>query len=298
MTQRQDLPSWRSLLFVPVTVQKFVDGAAARGADGIILDLEDSIPVADKPRARTLIQQAAEVVGAKGADVTVRINRPWRETMRDLEASIGPRIKALLLPKIDSAEHVQMIAEVVDELEAERGMPIGTTKFVAMVETAAAFFRVTEIARAHPRVVAITLGSEDFALSAGILPEAEALLYPKQQIVFAARAAGVLPLGFVGTVADFRDLDDFRQVVRRSRRLGFVGASVIHPGQIAILNQEFRPTKEEVASAIRIVAAYEEAVRENRGAIVVDGKMVDVPIVERAKSVLAREGAIAARERR
>jgi citrate lyase subunit beta/citryl-CoA lyase len=292
------LPMWRSLLFVPVTVRKFVEGAAARGADGIILDLEDSIPAADKPRARTLIEEAAAIVGAKGADVTVRINRPWRETMRDLEAAVSPRIKALLLPKIDSADHVRMIAEVVEELEIERGMAVGSTQLVAMVETAAAFFRVTEIAAAHPRVVAITLGSEDFALSAGILPEAEALLYPKQQIVFAARAAGVLPLGFVGTVADFRDLDTFRQVVRRSRRLGFVGASVIHPGQIAILNEEFRPTRDEVEGARRVVAAYEAALDENRGAIVVDGKMVDVPIVERARSVLAREAAIAARESR
>jgi citrate lyase subunit beta/citryl-CoA lyase len=174
-------------------------------------------------------------------------------------------------------------------------MAPGHTRLVAMIETAAAFFRIAEIARSHPRVVALTLGSEDFALSAGMLPEAEGLLYPKQQIVFAARAAAIVPLGFVGTVADFRDLDVFRQVVRRSRRLGFLGASVIHPGQIAILNEEFRPTPDEVEHARRVVDAYDVAVKENRGAIVVDGKMVDVPIVERAKGLLAREAAIAKR---
>jgi citrate lyase subunit beta/citryl-CoA lyase len=291
----RNLPSWRSMLFVPTTVRKFVDGAAGRGADAIILDLEDSIPVAEKERARGLLQEAAEIVGRGGADVTVRINRPWRMTLRDLEAAVSPRVTALLVPKVDSPEHIQMIAEVVGELEAERGMAPGHTRLVAMIETAAAFFRIAEIARSHPRVVALTLGSEDFALSAGMLPEAEGLLYPKQQIVFAARAAAIVPLGFVGTVADFRDLDVFRQVVRRSRRLGFLGASVIHPGQIAILNEEFRPTPDEVEHARRVVDAYDVAVKENRGAIVVDGKMVDVPIVERAKGLLAREAAIAKR---
>ena len=109
-------------------------------------------------------------------------------------------------------------------MEAERGVAIGTTKMLAMVETASAFFRIAEIARAHPRLVALNLGAEDFALSAGMLPEAEGLFMPKQTCVFAARAAGIMPMGFIGTVADFSDLDGFRETVRRSRRLGFVGA--------------------------------------------------------------------------
>jgi citrate lyase beta subunit len=100
-----------------------------------------------------------------------------------------------------------LLAEIVDEVEAERGMTPGTTRFIAMVETAAAFFRIAEIARAHPRLCAITLGAEDFALSAGILPEAEGLFMPKQMAVFAARAAGIMPLGFIGTVAEYHDLD-------------------------------------------------------------------------------------------
>ena len=168
-----------------------------------------------------------------GADVVVRINRPMRMTVRDLEAVIGPGVQAIALPKAESAEHVQLVAEIIDEIEAERGMTIGTTKMLAMVETASAFFRIAEIAKAHPRLVALNLGAEDFALSAGMLPEAEGLFMPKQMCVFAARAAGIMPMGFVGTVADFHDLDGFRETVRRSRRLGFVGASVIHPSQVA-----------------------------------------------------------------
>ena len=292
------LPVWRSLLFVPVTAKRFVDGAARRGADAIILDLEDSVAASEKERARGLVPEAAEIVSRGGADVVVRINRPLRLAVRDIEATIGPRILALALPKVDSPEHVRLLAEIIDEVEAERGMTPGTTRLIAIVETAAAFFRIAEIARAHPRLCALNLGAEDFALSAGILPDAEGLFMPKQMAVFAARAAGIMPLGFIGTVAEFHDLDGFRQTIRRSRRLGFIGASVIHPSQIPILNKEFRPSPEEVDYARRVVAAYDQALAEGVGAVTVDGKMIDVPVVERSRLVIEREAAIATREAR
>ena len=297
MTQ-QDLPVWRSLLFVPVTQERFVMGAARRGADAIILDLEDSVAPSEKERARTLVPEAAKIVSKGGADVLVRLNRPLRMTVRDLEAVIGPGVDAVMLPKAESAQHVQLVAEMIDELEAERGLAPGTTKMLAMVETASAFFRIAEIAQAHPRLVALNLGAEDFALSAGILPEAEGLFMPKQMCVFAARAAGIMPLGFIGTVAEFHDLDAFRHTVRRSRRVGFVGASVIHPSQIQILNEEFRPSETEVDHAERVVAAYDKALAGGVGAVTVDGKMIDVPVVERARLLLEREAAIAEREAR
>jgi citrate lyase subunit beta / citryl-CoA lyase len=201
-----------------------------------------------------------------------------------------------MLTKVESAEHVQMLAEVVDEIESERGMTLGATKFVALVETASGFLRLPETARAHPRLVALSIGAEDFALSVGMLPEADGLFFPKQQMIIAARAAGILPLGFIGTVADFRDLDAFRATIRRSRRLGFAGASCIHPSQVAILNEEYRPSPDEVAQAERAVAAYDAATAAGVGAIELDGKMIDVPVIERAKHVLARHRAVLARE--
>ncbi len=294
----KSLPLWRSLLFVPVTNPRFVEGAPRRGADAIILDLEDSVALSEKARARSLVPDAAAKVAEGGADVVVRINRPLRMAVRDIEAVIGPRVAALLLPKTESAEHVRFIAEIVEEVEAERGVAAGSTRLIASVESAAALFLIAEIARAHPRLVAVNVGAEDFALSAGMLPEAEGLLLPKQLCVFAARAAGILPLGFVGTVAEFRDLEGFRETVRRSRRLGFSGASVIHPSQVAILNEEFRPQAQEIDHARRVVAAYDEALSEGVGAVTVDGRMIDVPVVERARSLLEREAAIAAREER
>jgi citrate lyase subunit beta/citryl-CoA lyase len=292
------LPVWRSALYVPANVPRFIDGAHKRGADAIIVDLEDSVPIAERAAARRDLQATAENVARGGADVIVRINRPWRQAMLDLEAAIGPRVKALAVTKVDSADHIKLIAEVVSELEAERGMAVGTTQLTAMIETPDAWFQMREIAKADRRIVALTLGGEDFALTMGMLPTAEALLMPKQQLAIAARAAGILPLGFIGTVADYKDLDAFRETIRRSRRLGFRGASVIHPSQVQILNEEFAPGADEVASAERIVAAYDAAVAAGRGSISVDGKMIDVPVVLRAQELLAIHAAIREREAR
>jgi citrate lyase subunit beta/citryl-CoA lyase len=292
------LPVWRSALYVPSNVPKFINGAHKRGADAIIVDLEDSVPIAERPAARRDLQATCESVSRGGADVIVRINRPWRQTMLDLEAAISLRVKALAVTKVDSADHIKLIAEVVSELEAERGMAVGSTQFMAMIETPGAWFQMPQIARADRRIIALTLGGEDFALEMGMLPTAEALMMPKQQLAIAARSAGILPLGFIGTVADYKDLEAFRQTVRRSRRLGFRGASVIHPAQIPILNQEFSPAPEEVASAMKIVAAYDEAVAAGRGSISVDGKMIDVPVVLRAQNLLGIHSAIQAREAR
>ena len=233
-------PTWRSMLFVPATVPRFVATAADRGADAVILDLENSVALSEKPRARTLLAAAIPQVARRGADVLIRVNRPWRLLLRDLEAAVLPGVAALMLTKVESAEHVQAAAEVVAEMEAERGLPAGRLRFVVLVETAAGFFRMEAIARAHPRIVALSLGAEDFAASVGMLAEPEGLFYPKQHMLFAARAAGVLPLGFVGSIADFRDQEAFRTIVRRSRRLGLVGASCIHPLQVTVLNEEFR----------------------------------------------------------
>jgi citrate lyase subunit beta/citryl-CoA lyase len=298
MNTAREFPVWRSLLYVPANVPRFVEGAHRRGADAVILDLEDSVPAAERPGARAGLRDAARTAAKGGADIVVRINRPWRDTMRDLEAAIWPEVAALAVTKVDSGDHLRLVAEVVSELEAERGMAPGTVKFIAMVETPAAWFRMPEIAAADPRVVAMTLGGEDFAMAMNMAPTAEALFMPKQQLAIAARSAGVMPLGFIGTVADYKDLEAFRKTVQFSRRLGFLGASVIHPGQIAILNEEFAPSAAEVESARRAINAYKEATAAGRGSISVDGKMVDVPVVIRAEALIARHAAIEARKQR
>ena len=290
-----DNPVWRSLLYVPVNVDRYVDKAHTRGADGVILDLEDSVTPSEKEHARTLIQEAAVKVARNGADVLVRINRELELAVRDIEASISPLITALKLPKVQSADHVKLLAELVDSLEAKRGMRVGTTRLIPMVETADAFFSMDAIAKASPRVATVLLGGEDFALDCGFEPDPEVYQYPKQQSLLAARAAGLTPMGLIGTVADFSDAEAYRAVVRHSAKFGFEGASCIHPANVAVLNEEFSPKPEAVAYARRVVEGDKQAIAEGRGSWSLDGKMIDIPVVIRAQRLIARADRIAAR---
>ena len=296
MNQQHELPVWRSILFVPVNVDKFVEGAYKRGADVVQLDLEDSIPPAQKDKARTLVEKAAARVGRGGADVAVRINRALSLAVRDLEHSICPDVDVISITKADSGSHVKLLDELVSELELKRGMAVGHTKFITMIETADAFSRLNEIPRASPRVVGMNIGGEDFALDCNMEPSDDALMHPKQHMIIAARAAGVMPLGFISTVADFSDWDQFRVMVRRSRRLGFDGAGCIHPGQVKIVNEEYKPAEDEVAYARKLIALDKEAAAAGRGSFQIDGKMIDIPIVIRAQKLLKRYEAISARE--
>ena len=296
MKQHRELPVWRSLMYVPVNVEKFVDKAHTRGADVIQLDLEDSIPPAEKDRARTLVEKAAAKVRRGGADVVVRINRPLALAVRDLEHSICPDVNGIAITKAESASHVKLLDELVTELEQKRGMQAGHTRFITMIETADAFARIAEIPLASPRVAAMNIGGEDFALDCNMEPDEDALLHPKQHMIIAARAAGVMPLGFIGTVADFSDWEKFRAVVRRSRRFGFDGAGCIHPGQVKIVNEEYTPGAEEVAYAKKVIALDKEAAAAGRGSFQIDGKMIDIPVVVRAEKLLRRYEAIKARE--
>lgn len=291
-----DSPVWRSLLYVPVNVPRFVDKAHTRGADGVILDLEDSIPPAQKDQARTMVQDAAGKIAANGTDVLVRINRPVDIAVRDIEASIGPDVSALFLPKIRDAGHVQLLAELIGELETARGMSIGHTRLIAMVETADAFFAMHHIAKASPRLASIVLGGEDFALDVGFVPDPVVYQYPKQQSLIAARAAGLTPMGLIGTVADYDDNDAFLAMVRNSARFGFEGASCIHPKNVAMLNIGFSPDPAQVEYARRLVAEDAKHAAAGRGSWELDGKMIDIPVIERAKRLIARADRIAIRE--
>jgi citrate lyase subunit beta / citryl-CoA lyase len=294
----RELPVWRSMLYVPINVGRFVDKAHMRGADCIQLDLEDSVPSAEKEAARALVPGAAAKVRRGGADVIVRINRPLSLAVRDIEASVCADVDGLAISKADGPSHVRLIDELVGELERRAGLAEGHTKFVVMIETPQAFFDMRAIAQASPRVVGMNIGGEDFALECGMQADGEALIPAKQQMIVAARAAGVMPLGFIDSVADFSDWERFRAMVRKSRRLGFDGASCIHPGQVKIVNEEYSPAEGEVAYARRVIEADREAAGAGRGSFQIEGKMIDVPVVLRAQRLLARQEAILAREAR
>lgn len=289
-------PVWRSGLFVPVNVERFVAKASSRGADVIQLDLEDSIAPGDKADARRALPAAVERIRSEGrSDVLVRINQPLELAVRDLEAAVLPGVDGIMVTKAEGPDHLRLLDELVSRLEASRSLPDRTIRFVVLIEAPGPLLHAEAIARATPRNIALSLGAEDYATAVGGEPTGEMLLVPKQQVLQAARAAGLMPLGTIGTVADYSDIAAYERVVRLSASFGFVGASAIHPSQVPALNAGFSPSAEAVAYAERIVALGREAAATGRGSFALDGRMIDIPIVQRATALLARAGAIAAR---
>jgi citrate lyase subunit beta/citryl-CoA lyase len=291
-------PVWRSILYVPGNVPKFIDKAHERGADCVLVDLEDSVPPAQKAGARAMLPETMQKVVRGSADVAVRINRPLRLAIPDIEAAVRPGLSALFITKTEGVQHLSLLDEVVTELERERGMKAGSVGFVAMIEHPRALTELHAIAERGPRVVAMMLGGEDFALETGSAPSDETLELPKRMVAFAAQAHGVAMIGILGTVADYSDPAAYRKSAERARRFGFSGGTCIHPGLVGALNEAFTPTPDEVAYAKKLIAADEQAANGGRGSFSVDGKMIDIPVIDRARRLIARHEAIERRLKR
>jgi citrate lyase subunit beta/citryl-CoA lyase len=272
----------------PLPARKFIEKAHERGADAIKIDLEDAVALAEKARARTLVRSAAKTVARGGADVLVRINRPLRMAVDDLEASVWPEVHGLVLPKVESADHIGFLAEIITELEDERDMQRGHIKLMALIETPRGYSNVRDIAHSSERLSAIALGQEDFSAEMGMVePEGMSLLSYYQTVQVAAREAGILPIGYPGSIAEFTDLELFKSNALIARKLGFDGGACIHPKQVPILNEAFTPTDEEIDRSERMVAAYDAAMAAGDGAVAFEGKMIDVPVVARAERILS-----------
>ena len=285
-------PVWRSILYVPGNVPKFIDKAHERGADCVLVDLEDSVTLAEKPTARAMLPETMKKVAQSGADVAVRINRPLRLAIPDIEAAVRPGLSALFITKTEGVQHLKLLDEAVSELERERGMSVGSVGFGAMIEHPRAMAHIDDIAEHGPRVIAMMLGGEDFALETGSIPSDESLELPKRLVAFAAQAHDVPMIGILGTVADYTDPVAYKKSAERARRFGFSGGTCVHPGLVQALNEAFTPDAKEVAYAQKLIAADERAAAEGRGSFSVDGKMIDIPVIDRARRLLARHDAI------
>ncbi len=281
---------WRSLLYVPANVDKFVEKARTAGADGIILDLEDSIAPSAKSAAREVLPARIAALADADPEILVRINAPWRLAIRDLEAAVQPGVAAIVCPKITSPEHVRAISGIVLELEIERGLAPGAIGLVALVETAHAFFGISQIAQADPRLVGVNLGTEDLAAEIGVDPadEESGMLQAKLTTIMANRSAGLQPMGLAASMANFRDLEGLARIAARSRRMGFVGATCIHPAQVPVLNAAFSPSEAERDWARRAKDAFEAAIAAGSASVALDGAMIDTPVYERALRILSR----------
>lgn len=283
---------WRSMLFVPASSDRFIESATRQSADALQIDLEDSVAPDQKDTARKRVAGIADRFAESGYDVVVRVNRPWRLLVRDLEASVRASVHAMTLPKVPDASFVRAVAEILADLESAAGLPAGHTQIVAMIEDAEGLHNMADIAAAHRRVRGIIVGAEDLAVSMRMAVSDDSLYVPNVMAVAAARRAGVAPIGFVGSVADFADEEAFRLRVERARRLGFEGAFCIHPKQVPIVNAAFAPDAEELDHATALLAEFEHQRAAGRAAFAFKGRMVDLPVVEQARMLVARAEAI------
>jgi citrate lyase subunit beta/citryl-CoA lyase len=277
----------RSLLYVPASSERFLAKAHERGADAIILDLEDAVAPAEKARARAALSEAVLAVGRNGATVFVRINAVATGlAFDDADAACRAGAFGLFVAKVQAPGDLARIDELLDvtEREVARERPMA---LVPMLEDPGAVLDARALAAASRRAFALVSGSEDMATAMGAEPTPEVLRLPKLLVHLAAKAAGLLSFGMLRTVADFKDAESVAASAREARTFGFDGASCIHPSVVPILNAAFTPTAAELDRARRMVAAFEAAKAAGEGAFLFDGKMVDEPVVARARRMLA-----------
>ncbi len=290
----------RSTLILPVNIPRFVERAYARGADAILLDLEDAVPAPEKANARKLVKNALPLAARGGAEVLVRINNADAHLDADVDAAVHPGLDGLTLPKAESAEQLRQLDARIERLERERGIAPGQVKLSLIIETPRGLLAVEEIAAACARVVTMSIGVEDYCLELGVEPSADGmeLQYAVSRLVTVCKALGIEATGLLGSIAEFRDLKAFEASALRARQLGCEGAGCIHPDQVAVLNRVFSPSLDKVEQARKVIEAFEDGLERGTASVNLDGKMVDIPVYRRAQVVFERARAIAELERR
>jgi citrate lyase subunit beta/citryl-CoA lyase len=277
----------RSLLFVPGNKANMLERALGLKPDAFVPDMEDSVPAAEKANARETIASFLPRLSAAGVPVIPRVNSldtEWIEA--DLAAVVGPRIFGVSVGKIRSAGDIGAISALVTDLERRAGLAVGTLRLIPWIETVEAIVNVNAICRASERIVAVAFGGEDFTNDLGVerLEDESQIAYARQSLCIAARAAHVLALDT--PYLKLRDPGGLRDNSLRAKSIGFKGKFAIHPEQLDALNECFSPSAQEVAHAERVVAAYEEAERRGRASTSLDGWVIDVPVVKRARALL------------
>lgn len=273
-------------MFVPGNNPGMMADAHIYGPDSIMLDLEDSVTMAEKDTARLLVYNALKSVDYGTTEMVVRINplnTPYGK--KDIEAVVKAGVNVIRMPKTETAEEVKEVEREIERVEAELGC-VGRTQIMAAIESALGVVNAYAIATASPRMMGIALGAEDYCanLKAQRTPGGDELRLARETIVVAARAAGIDALDTV--YSNLNDMETFRAEVEYIKTLGFDGKSIINPRQIEVVNEVFAPKEKEIAKARAIVAAIKEAEAKGSGVISLNGKMVDRPVVIRAQRTI------------
>lgn len=283
----------RTMLFLPGNNPNMIMNGEYLGSDSIILDLEDAVSPNDKDAARILVRNALRYMSFGRREVIVRINAldtPYWE--QDVEAIVPLRPAMLMPTKVSGADYIRTLDEKITQVERRHGLPEGGIRLIPLLETALGIENAFAIATASPRMEALYLGAED--LSADLrCPRTKAgaeIAYARGRLVCAARAAGIE--AYDTPFTDVEDLAGLEADARLAKGLGYTGKAVISPRHVDIVNRIFSPSQAEIDHAREVFEAIEEAKRQGKGAISLHGKMVDAPIVQRARLVLEAAAAM------
>lgn len=283
----------RSLMFVPAHNQKLLDSAVRRDADVLLLDIEDSVPYCDKQKARDNIKEYVKRSDLNGKLLFPRVNdRESGELLKDAYQLTIDGITGFMYPKSTKGEDIYFFGKLLETIEYEKGIPIGTYKIIPLIETTGAVINIKEICEACTRVVAVAFGCEDYVtdLQGKHDVEGQSIMMARNLISIGARSCGVLPIDTVHIRV--HDLDDLEKNLIIGRRLGFEGMLVLNPKELPLVNLYYSPTQEEISWAEEMIKLSEEAEAEGKGVAVKDEKFIGPPMVKMAKNILKKKDLI------
>lgn len=286
----------RSLMFVPAHNEKLLDSSLRRDADVLLLDIEDSVPPEEKQRARDNIKEFVKRPEAKGKLIFPRVNdRESGELLRDAYQLTIDGVAGFMYPKSKKEEDVYFFGKLLETIEYEKGLPIGTFKIIPLIETTGSVMNIQEICKACDRVVAVAFGCEDFVtdLQGKHDPEGQSIITARSLISMGARSCGVLPIDTVHIKV--HDLDDLEKNLQLSKNLGFEGMLVLNPKELPLVHKYYSPSAEEVEWAEEMLRLSEEAKAEGKGVAVKDGKFIGPPMVRMAQGILNKHNLIKAK---
>ncbi len=281
----------RSLMFVPGHNERLLTSASKSNADVLLLDLEDSVrPASNKQKARDTIKDYIEQGKFKNYKVFPRVNdRESGYLLKDIYQLTIPGVSGFMYPKAHTGEDIYFFDKLLETIEYEKGITIGTFKIIALIETTAAVLNAQAICQASKRVVALAFGCEDFVTDLQGVHDTEGLsiLTPRAMIAMSARANNVVPIDTVHIKV--HDLDDLERNLKVARKLGFEGMLVLNPKEIPLVHKYFSPTDEEITASEEMLSLYKQAKENNQGVAVKNNKFIGPPMVEMAKNLLAKQ---------
>lgn len=279
----------RSMLFVPGSNAAMLSNSFIYKPDAIMFDLEDAVALKEKDSARLLVAHALQHPLYQEIETVVRVNPLDSEFgLLDLNAVVRAGVDVVRMPKTETAQDVVDMDNAITDIEKTCGREVGSTKMLAAIESPLGITQANQIATASKRLIGIALGAEDYVrnLKTERSPEGIELLFARCSILQAARAAGIQAFDTVYSNAN--NEEGFLKEAALIKQLGFDGKSLINPRQIELLHNLFAPTQKDVDQAKRIIEAAKEAEKQGSGVVSLNGKMIDAPIIDRAKLVLER----------